>query len=661
MSYIKFTKEQLVNLKYSLSRELIRSNRAGSFASTTISGCNTRKYHGLLIVPQPNVDNECHVLLSTIDETVIQNDAEFNLGIHQYTPGVFFPKGHKYLREFIAEPIPKLTYRVGGVILTKEMLFSIEEDRILIKYTLVEAHSATTLRFKPFLAFRNRHSLTKANVDADTHYEQAENGIKMRMYPGFTPLYLQFSKQAEYVHVPNWNYNIEYSQEKERGYDYIEDLLVPGYFELPMKKGESIIFAAGTKETASSSLKKIFTAEVGKRIPRDSYRNCLVNSAHQCLVFNGRKVEVIAGFPWFGRWGRDTFISLPGLTLTTGDHQTCKKVIDTMIADLKGPLFPNIGSGSTAAYNSVDAPLWFFWSLQQYSEYTGTREKIWKEYGNKMKLILNGYRNGTEFNIRMQENGLIWAGMPGKALTWMDAVVHGKPVTPRIGMPVEINALWYNAIMFALETASMAGDEDFINEWSGIAMRIRVSFKETFWDKDKGYLADYVNGTYKDWAVRPNMIFAASLPYSPVSEQIRKLIIDTVGRELLTTRGLRTLTPKHPDYKGCYYGTMEQRDHAYHQGTVWPWLLGHYVEAFLKIHGDSGIQCIRKIYEGFEDVMTEHGVGSISEVYDGDPPHRAGGAPSQAWSVAELLRIDYLLKQYETPKKTPTAKRTAKK
>ena len=374
--------------------------------------------------------------------------------------------------------------------------------------------------------------------------------------------------------------------------------------------------------------------------------NCLINSAHQFIVKRGTKTEIVAGFPWFGRWGRDTFISLPGLTLVTGDYKTCKNVIDTMIADLKGPLFPNIGSGSNCAYNSVDASLWFFWALQQYAMFTGTQNSVWKEYGKKMVMILDGYRAGTLFNIRMQENGLLYAGEPGKALTWMDAIVHGKPVTPRIGMPVEINALWYNAICFSIEVAKKAGDQAFIEAWEPIAAAIPKAFVRTFWSPSKKYLADYVDGEYKDWSERPNMVIATSLPYSPITEEMSRDVLQTVKQELLTPRGLRTLSPKNPIYKGIYFGDQAERDLAYHQGTVWPWLLGHFAEGYLKLHGKNGVPYIKSLFQGFEPVMTEHGIGTISEIYDGDPPHMARGAISQAWSVAELLRMNWLINQY---------------
>ncbi len=647
MSYINFDKNQLVNLEYSLNRELIRSNRAGAYANSTIINCNTRKYHGMLITPQPGIDHENHVLVSSVDETVIQMEAAFNLGIHKYPGNVYNPKGHKYIRDFVTEPIPKLTYRVGGVILTKEMAFSTREDRMIIKYTLVEAHSPTKLKIKPFLAFRNIHTLSKENILADKKYEKVPQGIKVRMYQGYTDLFIQISKPNEYTHVPDWYYNIEYQEEMDRGYEYQEDLYVPGFFEFDIAKGESVYISIGTQEILPSSMKRVFNAELEKRIPRNNFKNCLINAAQQFIVKQGKKTEILAGFPWFGRTGRTTFVSLPGLTLIHGDFITCKSVIDTMVAEMHGPFFPNTGAGNSATYNAADTSLWFFWALQQYAEFSGKQKEIWKEYGKKMKIILDNYRDGTEFGIHMDTDGLISAGVPGVALTWMDAYADGKPVTPRMGKCVEINALWYNAVCFSLELAALAGDDSFVKNWTPLSLQIPDSFLHTFWGPEKRYLADYVNGEYKDWAVRPNMIFAASLPYSPVSEEIRKDVLSRVRQELLTPRGLRTLTPKSPVFKGTYFGDQRERESAYHQGTVRPWLLGHFAEGYLRIHGKSGLSIIKGIFQGFESVMTEHGIGTISEIYDGDPPHTARGAISYSTSVAELLRLTYLINKYE--------------
>lgn len=647
MDYITFEKNQLVNLEYSLTKELIRTSREGAYSSSTIINCNTRKYHGLLVMPQPAIDEGNHVLLSSFDETVIQHNAEFNLAIHKYQGEVYSPKGHKYLNDFTSDPIPKLSYHVGGVELTKEMLFSLKDGRVITKYTLVEAHSPTKLRFKPFLAFRNIHSLTRANYDVDTSYEAIDNGIKLRMYRGYSYLFLQFSKEPEYVHVPDWYYNIEYIREKARGYDYLEDLYVPGYFEVPIEKGESIYFSAGVEAVAPGSLARSFNSEIHRRVPRTSYENCLLNAAQQFIVKRGKKTEVISGYPWFGRWGRDTFIALPGLTLVTGEFKTAKAVLDTMVQQLKGPLFPNMGIGEKAIYNSADTPLWFFWALQQYGMYTDTTSKLWKEYGKYMKAILYGYKEGTAYNIKLHDNNLIFSGEPGHAVTWMDAVVDGKPVTPRVGYCVEINALWYNALLFALQLASQAGDDQFTRDWQETATNFPESFINNFWDEKKGYLADYTNGDYKDFSVRPNQVIATSLPYTPLPESMRNSILERVKSELLTPRGLRSLAPKNVLYKGVYEGNQAQRDHAYHQGSVHPWLLGHFAEAYLNIHQKAALQMIKDIYYGFEDEMMEHGIGTISEVYDGDPPHRGAGAISQAWCVAELLRINSLIKSYK--------------
>ncbi|MBI4649292.1 MAG: glycogen debranching enzyme family protein [Bacteroidia bacterium] len=646
MSYIEFDKTQLINLEYVLSREILRTNRAGSFACTTIIGCNTRKYHGLLICPMDEFDGGFHVLLSGLDETIIQHDKEFNLAVRKY-PGVYEPRGHKYIREYDINAIPALIYRVGGVVLKKEMLLAQEEERILIRYTLLEAHSPTILRLRPFLAFRNIHALSKANMDADFKYYSIKNGIKLKLYTGYKYLFLQISKQNEYIPVPNWYYNVEYIEEQKRGYEFHEDLYVPGYFELSLKKDESIVFTAGLEETTTQRLSLKFDSEVLRRIPRNDYENCLINSAQQFIVRKNKRTEIIAGFPWFGRWARDTFISLPGLTLSIDDGKTCKAVLDTMSNDLKDGLFPNLGKGSHPDYQSVDAPLWYIWAIQQYYIYSGKDSTIWRQYSSKMRKILGAYRAGTSYNIHMMDNGLIYAGFPGIALTWMDAVVHGKPVTPRTGCAVEINALWYNAIMFSLHIAKKVNDTSFINEWKELPEKIAKSFNETFWDEKKGYLADYVEGEFKDWSVRPNMLFAASLHYSPVSDEKKQSILEVVRKELLTSKGIRSLSPKNPDYKGICEGDQISRDLAYHQGTVWPWLLGHFVEAYFKIHGKSAIPFIEKIYYSFEEDMTLHGIGTISEIFDGDPPHRAGGAISQAWNIAELLRINKLIDYYK--------------
>jgi len=589
-----------------------------------------------------NIDNENHVILSGLDVSVIQHETTFNLAVRKY-PNIFEPKGHKYLEEFHLKNIPTFTYRVGGVTLKMEYLLG-EDERIFIKYTLLEAHSPTKLKLKPFLAFRNVHKLSKANFYVNTKYKSIPNGVKLKMYEGYKFLYMQLDKKAEYVHVPDWYYNIEYQEEMERGYEYQEDLYVPGYFEVPIEKGESIIFTASLNEIDTQSISAKFTDNLKNTLPSDNYLNCLKNAAQQFFTTRNHKTEITAGFPWFGRWGRDTFIALPGLTLYNNkDIPTCKAVLDTMIQELNGGLFPNIGSGDEAAINSADAPLWFFWTLQQYLLFTKNSSEIWQEYGQTMKNILENYRKGTHYNIKMHENGLIWQGESGKALTWMDAIVAGKPVTPRIGFAVEINALWYNAVKFALALAKENKDTEFIQNWQDIPNLTKQSFLHFFCDEEKTYLADVVTYNEKDWSIRPNQIFACSLPYSPVNEDIRASILDTVKSLLLTQKGIRTLSPSHPDFVGIYAGNQEERDLAYHQGTVWIWLLGHFCEAYLQIHQQDGLDLVEKMFHSFEENMAIRGLGTVSEIYDGNPPHRPNGTISQAWSVAELLRINDMI------------------
>ncbi len=637
MSYIHFDKTQLINLNYSLDREIIRTNQSGTYTSTTIIGCNTRKYHGLLVVPQPQIDSQNHVMLSTVHETVIQHGASFNLGISKF-PGNYSPRGHKYLEDFDSEPIPKLTYRVGGVLLQKELILDTNRDRVMIRYTLLEAHSPTKIRIHPFLAFRGYHNLCKANDRINQKHKKVPNGASFRLYPEYDPLFLQTSKKSEFVSAADWYYNVEYIIERERGYDYQEDLFVPGYFEFDIEKGESVIFSAGLTEADPNTRQNAFQKEIARRIPRSNFENCLKNSAGQFIRNRNEETRVIAGYPWFGWWGRDTFVATPGLTLTKGDTKTFLNIMDTMSKDLKGPLFPNVGSGVMTNMNSIDAPLWYFWSLQQYIVYTKDTKTVKDRYLGKMKGIIDGYRAGTDFNIHVREDGLVYGGLEGIALTWMDAVTPDGPVTPRIGCPVEIQALWYNALCFYHE---LTKDEDI----ASLAAKVRDSFESQFWSDEYGYLADLVHKDEKDWSIRPNMVFAVSLPYTMLSETQNDQILETVKSKLLTTRGLRSLSPEDHAYKGYYFGDQISRDNAYHNGTVWVWPMAHFVEAYIKLHGKSSKNFIEKILKGFDGVMTQYGVGTVAEIYDGDPPHRPKGAVSQAWSVAELLRMMDLIKK----------------
>ncbi len=639
MAFLKFDKAELVNLEYSLGREVLRSNRAGSYASTTIAGCNTRKYHGLLVCPVEHLDGENHVLLSTLDLTVIQHEKEFNLGIHKYEGDLYLPRGHKYIRDFDAETGSKMTYRVGGVVLTKESMLVQEKEQILIRVTLVDAHSDTKLRFRPFLAFRNVHKLSKANLYLNRQYTTVEHGIKSRMYDGYPELYMQLSGKAEFVPVPDWYYNVEYLEEQRRGYEYKEDLYVPGYFEVPIKKGESVIFSASTEEIKPAGLKRKFSAEEALRTPLDSFRNCLVNAAQQFFIRKNNETSLLSGFPWLGVRSRDAFIALPGLVQATGDPKDALEVLKTMGGRLKDGLFPNSTKQGHDYYNSIDAPLWFIHSIQQIEKITGL--DLWKKYSKEVRQIMEAYLSGTQFGIRMSDNGLISGEEEGIPLTWMDAMLGGQPATLRAGYPVEVNALWYNAVC---QVITWAGAQSAIGKkLQGLPEKIQNSYIETFWLRQQGYLADYVHNNYTDHAVRPNQVIAASLDFTPITTEMKKSLLDVVKSELLTAKGLRTLSPKNPSYRGFYDGDQPTRDRAAHQGAVHPWLIEHFVKGYLDVHKRAGLSLVKEIYNGFEEEMTTYGIGTISEIYDGNPPHDPRGATSFAASVAAVFSIGEMI------------------
>lgn len=645
MSYLRFEKAVMTNLEESLRRELLRTNRSGAYSCSTIVDCNTRKYHGLLVVPVPEINDDNHVLLSSLDVTVIQHGAEFNLGLHKYQGNNYSPKGHKYIREFDCDKVPTTLYRVGGVLLKKEVVFQHYEDRILIRYTLVDAHSATTLRFRPFLAFRSVRAFTHENTTASRDYQAVTNGIKTCMYAGYPDLYMQFSKKNEFVFQPDWYRGIEYPKEQERGYDSNEDLYVPGYFEMPIKKGESIVFAASISPSKATELKKLFDNEVDLRAPRDNFFHCLVNAAHQ---FHNRENEddryILAGYPWFKCRARDTFISLPGLTLAIDEQDYFELVMKTAERGLREFMEGKPLSVKIYELEQPDVLLWAIWAIQQYAKNAG-KEKCREMYGKLVEDIMEYILAGKHPNLRLDDNGLLYSNGRDKAVTWMNSTANGRPVVPRTGYIVEFNALWYNALRFC---ASLAADEGKAEAAEAMEKRAEVckeSFVNTFLN-EYGYLLDYVDGNMMDWSVRPNMIFACAFDYSPLNQDQKKSVLDVCTRELLTPKGLRSLSPKSGGYNPMYVGPQTQRDYAYHQGTAWPWLGGFYMEACLKLYKRTRLSFIERHMVGFEDEMNYHALGTIPELFDGNPPFHGRGAMSFAMNVAEILRSLKLLEKY---------------
>lgn len=643
MSYLKFKKEQLINLEYSLNKEILRTNRAGAYTSSTINGCNTRKYHGLLICPIEKFGGEKHVLLSTLDESIVENGSEFNLGIHRYQGGTYEPKGHKYIRNIEFRKIPKITFRVGNVVLTKERLLVENKQQILIKYTLEDSTKPVKLRFKPFLAFRQIHQLSKANMFVNRKYGDAKNGISVKLYENYPNLFMQFNKKVEFVPVPDWYYNIEYQKELSRGYEHLEDLFVPGYFELQIKKGESIVFAAGTEEAKTNLLKKQFLKEEDLRVERDSFLSSLDNAAGQFIIHKNDETDVIAGFPWYDSITRQTFVSLPGLCLSLNNPENCSNVLKTYIRYLKNGFFPDQIHQKNPLYHSADSSLWFIWAIMKFSKKIKNPKLVWDEYGKAIKEILQAYQSSKLKYVGVTKEGLVYADKEYTALTWMNASVNGKPVIQRDGLAVEINALWYNAICFAVEIAGKAGDANFIKHWQGMIKQVGDAFVNTFWKEGHKHLADVVKEGVHDWSVRPNMVIAVAMDYSPLSKEQQKSVLSVAKYKLLTKRGLRTLSPDHIRYKPVVEGGPNERELAIHQGAVWPWLIQFFVEAYIKIHKKGGLSFVKQIMDDFEDDITEHCIGTMSEMYNGNPPHRAKGAISQAWSVAGVVYAVHLI------------------
>lgn len=642
MSYLKFDKTVMINLEESLTREVLRTNRVGAYHSSTVVDCNTRKYHGLLVMPVPSLDEDNHVLLSSLDETVIQHGAEFNLGLHKYGENDFSPKGHKYIREYTCDTVPRTLYRVGGVIFSKEKVFSQYENRIMIKYTLEDAHSATTVRFRPFLAFRNVKDLTYANNNLNQGYTEVTNGIKMCLYAGYPDLFMQFSKKVTFVYEPRWYYGIEYPKEQERGYPYKEDLFVPGYFEMPIKKGESVIFSGGDSQAAVTRLKSLYETEVQSRTPRTNFFNCLKNSAQQ-FYFRPKTEDayLLAGYPWFKVRARDLFVSAPGCTLSIDDPVRFEKIMSTCLPALSAFMRDGVEDKVIKEIGEPDVLLWAIWAIQQYAKDVGA-EKAGGLYMGFVEEAVQYIIDQKHPSLRVMDNGLVFAdGGKEKAISWMNSTVNGKPVVPRSGYLIEFNALWYNALCFLKEMNGGNASERV----EGLIKAMDISFPNTFVN-GYNYLFDYVNGSLVDWSVRPNMIFAVALPYSPLTRMQKRAVLDIVTKELLTPKGIRSLSPKSEGYHPYCTGPQAERDLAYHQGTAWPWLLGFYLEAYLHVFGKSGVAFAERMLISIEEEMSNHCIGTLSETYDGNPPFTARGAISFAMNVGLILRILDILKKY---------------
>ena len=639
MAFLKFNKSELVNLSYSLKREIILANKTGAYCNTSIVTCNTRRYHGLLAVPVEKFDGYRHLLLSSLDESLILRGKRFNLGIHCYGD-IYEPRGHKYIVDFDADPVPCITYKIGEIVFRKSIVLHPDDNQVMIGYELVNAPAKVVLELKPFLAFRNVHGLTGENDSARTDAKMVKNGVAFNLYEGFPDLNLQVSTStASFKSNPIWYKGITYSDEMRRGYDCREDLFVPGAFEMEMHSGDSIIFSAAAGEPVNAtSLKRRFTAAIEKIGPITSFHDQLVRQADSLIREDGGVKRIVAGYSWlYTGLLRETLQSLAGLTLYGKDNpKEFEEILDNLIAANQERL--------SRRTTQVEAPLFLAITLQQYIAYGASAKEVWAKYGPVLKSILESYLPGVRQEVAMQPNGLLWAQMDGVALTWMNAYLNGRAVTERAGYQVETNALWYNAIAFAL--ANERKGSSFYKKWMPIKDLVEQNFQPTFWNADLGFLADYVDGAGQHMELRPNQLWAVSVDYRCVSDEVIGQVMRVVNAELVTRRGIRSLSPRDVRYKGVYEGSQVERDLAYHNGCAFPALLAQYSYASFNMMGKNFIKRAEWLTEGFYEDLSKHGVGAFSELYDGDPPHEPHGAISSAMTTAALLNINWLIAKY---------------
>lgn len=639
MAFLTFNKAELVNLSYSLKREIISANKTGAYCNTSIVACNTRRYHGLLAVPVDALGGGKYMLLSALDESLYLSGRQFNLGIHCYG-GQYDPKGHKYIVDFDVNPIPTLTYKVGEIVLKKSLLLTPDSDQVMIRYELVASPSVVKMTLRPFLAFRSIHALTQQNAQADTSYREINGGAAFKMYPGFPDLNIQLSSaKSSFKYAPCWYKGVTYSDEYRRGFDCIEDLFVPGDFCVEMKKGDVLVVAAGVGEVAPRSIKSRYDKAEKAMDASDNFQDVLVHNADLLKYSRDGRKRICAGFSWLDAGLlRETVVSLPGLTLyADGDCAEFEEILDNLIADNEERLYRRT--------TQVEAPLRIADVLQQYIAFAGGEKDVWKKYGKVMCGIIESYAPGVRKEVGLHPNGLLWAQMDRTALSWMNAYVDGYPVTERAGYQVDTNAWWYNALCFALEMEEKYGAKknDFVNKWSKVRDLAKANFQATFYNESKGYLADYVDNAGGHFEVRPNQMVAVYVPYSPVDDEVKSQIMSVVKSELVTKRGLRTLSPRNVNYRGVYEGSQRDRDLAYHQGCTRPELLGAYIDINFKMVGPAFVKKAEYLLEGFLEDISKHGVGAFSELYDGDPPHEPHGAISSACATASLLWSEYLI------------------
>ncbi len=633
----------------SSSREWLETNSIGGYASASVSGANTRRYHGLLVAAtSPPLGRV--VMLSKFEETVAVDGERFDLSCNQY-PGTVHPDGYKNLIRFRLDPFPVWTFEVNGIQIERSLFMINDENSTVVQWSVISGGTGrsphVSLELRPLLAFRDHHHLRNEDSGLDGSYDTGKGFVSIRPYAEMPRLY--FAHNADAVeNEGHWYRDLEYAIEQERGFDHREDLYQPFSLKFDLSKTATVI--ASTEQRNASAADVYRTAEISRRQrliesagAQDDLTAQLVLAADQFIVARGTGKTVIAGYHWFSDWGRDTMIALNGLTLATNRPEVAKSVLIEFARHISEGMLPNRfpDAGETPEYNTVDATLWYFEAIRAYTDKTGDYVLVRDEFYKKLVSIIEWHVRGTRYQIHVDTDGLLYAGEAGVQLTWMDAKIGDWVVTPRTGKPVEIQALWYNALCIMAGLAERFGDTKRQKTYQAMAAMAKASFNGQFWNDAEACLFDVVNGVGKDAAVRPNQIFAVSLPHTMLDIDRARQVLDKVESELLTPYGLRSLSPNDPSYTGIYIGSPFDRDAAYHQGTVWGWLIGPFVDAYRRVHKDSGRSAKRfdEIIEPFSRHIREAMVGQVSEIFDADRPHAARGCAAQAWSVAALLSI----------------------
>lgn len=633
----------------SFSREWLETNGIGGYASATVACANTRRYHGLLVATtRPPLGRV--VMLSKFEESLIVGGVRFELSSNQY-PGTIHPDGYKYLTRFRLDPFPVWTFEVAGIEIERLLFMPHGENTTVVQWKIKDDLSVRiarpTLEVKPLLAFRDHHHLRHEDGEFDGSYQTDDGVVSVQPYAEMPPLYLVHNAETV-VDQGYWYRDLEYAIEQERGFDYREDLFQP--FSLIFDLSTTATIIASTERRNVSDAAELERSEIKRRADlvvraeaEDESLWPLLLAADQFIVERGTGKTVIAGYHWFSDWGRDTMIALPGLTLATNRPDVAKSVLSEFSKHISDGMLPNRfpDAGETPDYNTVDATLWYFEAIRAFVGKTNDLQFVRETLYEKLVDIVNWHVRGTRYGIKVDGDGLLHAGQPGVQLTWMDAKVGDWVVTPRTGKPVEIQALWYNSLCVLADLAREFDDSKRQNIYHSMAAKAKASFRRTFWNAKNACLYDVVDGDRKDQSIRPNQIFAVSLAHTMLDTATARKVVDKVEAELLTPFGLRSLSPRDPSYAPIYKGSPLERDAAYHQGTVWSWLLGPFVDAYRRTHSKDAMaeRRIVEMVSGLQTHVSGAMVGQISEIFDGDALHNPRGAAAQAWSVAELLRV----------------------